>query len=178
MIRFTLRQFRTQAAVAFGALVLVAIVVAIAGPHLRQLYDNIAATCRTHGNCSTAYSSYLTNDATLRTWLGILVIVTPGVIGIFWGAPIVARELEAGTYRLAWAQSVTRTRWLATKLGVIGLAAMIVAGILSLMVTVWASPLDRAGLNVYGTFDQRDLVPIGYASFAFVLGVLTGQQKL
>ena len=38
----------------------------------------------------------------------------------FWGAPLVTRELEAGTHRLVWNQSVTRTRWLATKLGLIG----------------------------------------------------------
>ena len=34
---------------------------------------------------------------------------------MFWGAPLVARELEAGTHRLIWNQSVTRTRWLVTK---------------------------------------------------------------
>ena len=72
----------------------------------------------------------------------------PGIIGIFWGAPLVARELEAGTFRLAWTQSVTRTRWLAVKLGVVGLASMAVAGLLSLMVTWWASPLDRANMNL------------------------------
>ena len=35
------------------------------------------------------------------------------MIGAFWGAPMVARELETGTHRLVWNQSVTRTRWLA-----------------------------------------------------------------
>ena len=47
-----------------------------------------------------------------------MVALAPAVIGAFWGAPLVARELEAGTHRLVWNQSVTRTRWLATKLGV------------------------------------------------------------
>jgi hypothetical protein len=98
----------------------------------------------------------------------------PGVIGIFWGAPLVAREVEAGTFRLAWTQSVTRTRWLAAKLGAIGLASMAVAGLLSLMVTWWASPLDRAHMNRFATFDQRDIVAIGYAAFAFALGVTAG----
>ena len=36
---------------------------------------------------------------------------------MFWGAPLLAREFETGTFRLAWTQSVTRTRWLAVKLG-------------------------------------------------------------
>jgi hypothetical protein len=77
-------------------------------------------------------------------------------------------------FRLAWTQSVTRTRWLPTKLGVVGLAAMAAAGLLSLMVTWWASPLDRAHANVYNTFDERDIVPVGFALFAFTLGVIAG----
>ena len=174
MIRLTLRQFRTPGAVAAGALAVVAIVVAVTGPHLRQLYDTIAASCRAQGNCPTAFNSFVNTDSTLRTWLGILVIVVPGLMGIFWGAPLVAREWETGTFRLAWTQSITRGRWLTVKLGVLGLAAMIVAGLLSLMVTMWASPLDTATMNVFGTFDQRDLVPIGYGAFAFALGVLAG----
>ena len=101
-------------------------------------------------------------------------MVIPGIIGIFWGAPLVARELETGTFRLAWTQSVTRTRWLAVKLGVVGVASMAVAGLLSLLVTWWASPLDRAGMDAFKTFDQRDIVPIGYAAFAFALGVTAG----
>ena len=47
--------------------------------------------------------------------------VVPAVVGAFWGAPLVARELEAGTHRLAWNQAVTRTRWLTTKLAVTAL---------------------------------------------------------
>ena len=49
----------------------------------------------------------------------------------------------------------------------IGLAAMAVVGLMSLTVTWWASPLDQANAALFGTFDQRDLVPIGYAAFAF-----------
>jgi hypothetical protein len=174
MIRFTWLQFRTQGAVATGALVAVALVAAITGPHLVHLYDTNVATCAAHGDCSTATTLFLQNDSSLRTWLGILAIVVPGVIGIFWGAPLVAREVEAGTFRLAWTQSVTRTRWLAAKLGAIGLASTAVAGLLSLIVTWWASPLDQATLNRFATFDQRDIVAIGYAAFAFALGVTAG----
>src|SRR5262249_52817678 len=73
-----------------------------------------------------------------------LLLVTPAVIGVFWGAPLVAREIETGTFRLAWNQSVTRARWLAVKLGLIGLASMATARLRSLMLTWWASPIDRA----------------------------------
>jgi hypothetical protein len=147
VIRFTWLQFRAQAAVVAGAGVLLAI--AAAGLFHRD-------------------------DGTVKDWLGVLVLVAPGLIGMFWGAPLVAREFEDGTFRLAWTQSVTRTRWMAVKLAVVGLASMATAGLLSLVITWWASPLDRAALNQFATFDQRDIVPVGYAAFAFTLGALAG----
>jgi hypothetical protein len=174
VIRFAWLQSRTQTAVAGCALAIVAVVLAITGPHLVHLYDISVAGCATHADCPAVTALFLRTDSSLRTWLDVLAVVIPGIIGIFWGAPLVARELESGTFRLAWTQSVTRTRWLAVKLGVIGLASMAVAGLLSLMVTWWASPLDQAALNPFGTFDQRDIVPIGYAAFAFALGVTAG----
>jgi hypothetical protein len=147
MTRFTWLQFRTQVAVAAGAIALLA--VAAAGLLRRD-------------------------DGSARLWLGVLVLVAPALIGMFWGAPLVAREFEDGTFRLAWTQSVTRTRWMAVKLAVVGLASMGAAGLLSLVVTWWSSPLDRADLNQFATFDQRGIAPIGYAAFAFTLGVLAG----
>jgi len=174
MIRLTWRQFRGQAVIGTVGLVLVAAVATITGPHLVHLYDTTARTCGPHNDCSSAMSAFLGNDSTLRTWLGTLVVVVPGITGIFWGAPLVARELEAGTHRLIWTQSVTRTRWLGVKIGIIGLVSMIVAGALSLLVTWWASPLDEAKARVFSTFDQRDIVPIGYAAFALALGVTAG----
>ena len=66
------------------------------------------------------------------------------MIGLFWGAPLIARELESGSFRLAWNQSVTREHWLAVKLGVLGLASMAAAGLLSLILGWWASPIDDA----------------------------------
>jgi hypothetical protein len=69
---------------------------------------------------------------------------------------------------------VTRFRWLAVKIGVVGICTLLVTGVLSLMVTLWFSPIDRANMDVFGSFDQRDIVPIGYAAFAFALGVASG----
>jgi hypothetical protein len=147
VIRFTWLQLRAQAAVVAGALALLAV---------------------------TAAGLLHRDDGTARLWLGVLVLVTPALIGMFWGAPLVAREFEEGTFRLAWTQSVTRTRWMAVKLAVVGLASMAAAGLLSLVVTWWSGPLDRTDLNQFATFDQRGIAPIGYAAFAFTLGVLAG----
>ena len=113
-------------------------------------------------------------DVTVRLWLSTVVVVVPGLLGVFCGAPLVAGELESGTFRLAWTQDVSRVRWLALRLAVTGLACMAVAGLVSWLVTWWAGPLDRAGLDQFGSFDSRDIVPVGYAAFAFALGVLAG----
>ena len=174
MIRFAWVQSRMQATVALGALVIVAVVLAVTGPHLVHLYDTTVANCQARGDCQNATNNFLKAYNSPSTALGILVIVVPGVLGLFWGAPLVARELETGSYRLAWTQSVSRRRWLLVKLGVVGLAAMATAGLLSLMATWWSSPIDRVNLNLFGVFDQRDLAPVGYAAFAFVLGVTAG----
>src|SRR4029077_7621347 len=98
------------------------------------------------------------------------------LIGMFWGAPLVSREFEAGTFRLAWTQGVTRTRWLAVKLGLGAVASAAIAGLLSLMVSWWSSQLDQVNGNPFDSlrFGVRDIVPIGYAAFAFALGLTAG----
>jgi hypothetical protein len=174
MIRFTWMQARTQTVVAIAGLAIVAVVLALTGPHLVHLYDSTVANCQANGDCSAASSAFLRNDHALQIGLNVLVVVIPCVIGLFWGAPLVAEELEAGTFRFAWTQNVTRARWLAVKLGVIGLASAAVAGLLSLMATWWSSPIDRVHLSAFSSFDYRDVVPIGYAVFAFTLGVTAG----
>ena len=51
---------------------------------------------------------------------------------------------------------------------------MAAAGLLSLMVTWWSSPIDKANMYQWAVFTQRDITPIGYAAFAFALGVTAG----
>jgi hypothetical protein len=174
VIRFSWLQFRAQAAVAGGILVVIAVAFALTGPSLVHLYDTTVATCSAHGNCSAATVAFLSRDRLLQDF-GNLVIALPAIVGIFWGAPLIARELETGTYRLVWTQGVTRARWLAARLGMIGLVSAAVAGVLSLMVTWWSSPIDRVNMNQFtSVFDQRGIVPIGYTVFAFVMGVAAG----
>ncbi|MFZ0995910.1 MAG: ABC transporter permease [Candidatus Dormiibacterota bacterium] len=174
MMWLTWRQYRAQVLVALSALAALCVILLLTGPSLAHLYSTTVATCKVHNDCSTAKAAFLQHDADLQTALGTLLMVVPGIFGVFWGAPLIARELEAGTYRLAWTQSVTRTRWLAVKIGVLGLASMVVAGLLSLMVTWWSAPFDRVALYPFGSFDTRNIVPVAYAAFAFALGVAMG----
>ncbi len=176
MIWLTWRQLRVQTLVAAGALAVLAVMFAATGPQLAHLYDTTVATCGAHHDCQTAVSAFMSQDSFLQKLTNFVMQVIPALIGAFWGAPLIAHELEAGTHRLAWTQSVTRSQWLAVKLGLAALASMAAAGLLSLMVTWWSSPLDRVGPGLLdpGVFGERDIAPIGYAAFAFALGVTAG----
>lgn len=178
MIRLTWRQFRMQAAVAFGVLIALAVVLAATRPHLGHLYDVFAkgqAACVSSGNCRDVGINIGTLDRLLEL-VGTGLVAVPALVGAFWGAPLIAREFESGTHRLAWTQSVTRTRWLAAKLTVVGLGSVAVSGLLSLMVTWWSTPVDSVRTNRFGAgmFGERNVAPLGYAAFGFALGVVAG----
>jgi hypothetical protein len=175
MIRFAWLQARTQTAVAVAALLLAAVLAAVTGPRLLHLYDTVVVTCKP-SDCPAVTAGFLSSYRLLQITMPPVLLVLPALIGAFWGAPLIARELETGTFRLAWTQSVTRQRWLAVKLVLPGLASMAIAGLLSLILTWWFSPIDRVQLNrlTPGMFGVRGITPIGYAAFAFALGVTLG----
>ncbi len=176
MTWLTWRQFRAQGIVASAALALLAITLVITGVRLMSTFDAVVIHCHAHGDCIDAGSDFLGQDKVLQDLIQLLMFLLPGVIGVFWGAPLIARELETGTHRLAWTQSVTRGRWLAVKLGLAGLASVASAGLLSLMVTWWSSPFQRVALTrlLPGWFNQGGIVPMGYAALAFALAVTAG----
>ena len=163
MIRLVWRQFRTEAIAGLGALVVVALVLAVTGPHLMDVYraspNQVAGT-----------------DKALQTALMAVLLVAPALVGVFYGAPLIARELESGTFRLAWTQGVTRARWLTVKVALVGLASSVLAGALSLMVAWWANPINIVNQNRFSPamFGIFGIVPFGYGLFAFALGAATG----
>lgn len=140
----------------------------------------LAACTKTTDGCTTFLDRFFQSNQTPFLAVTAVVLLLPALVGLFWGAPLITRELEADTHRLVWNQSVTRTRWLAAKLGVTGLGGMTAAGLAALAVTWWAGPVDKAAAtHIFPrmgplVFAARGVVPIGYAAFAFTLGVAVG----
>ena len=190
MIWLSWRQFRVQAIVAGCVLAGLAIVLAATGFTLAHLYnDSGLHHCPNKGACAHALSVF-SNELRGSIYEAVfyfcivLIYLAPALIGAFWGAPLVAREAETGTLRLAWSQSVSRSRWLLIKVAMLGLAAMAVAGLLSLMLYLWSQPAYEAaryasahgpsGLSIARLspllFGTNGIAPMGYAAFAFASG--------
>jgi hypothetical protein len=153
------RQVRFQSAAAAAALLVV-----------------LGVLLATHGRVVAA-----DDPGTLPNWyqslrlLGTGLIGVPAFLGAFWGAPLIAREWEAGTYKMIWTQSVSRGRWLLTRLAVIAAVGAVLTALFSFVFTWWSAPFDAFG-NRIGTanFGQRGVAPVAYALFAISLGAFFG----
>ena len=180
MTWFTWRQFRTQAWIAIVALGAVAAVLAVTSRTLGSLWtaSGVASCGRDCNHAIDNFNALVSSGVTGVIYEVVLALTyaVPALIGVFWGAPLIARELEAGTQRLAWTQSITRTRWLATKIALVGAASAVTAGLVSWAASSWSARIDtvqnyRITPMIYGA---RGIVPIGYALFAFMLGATMG----
>ena len=176
MTWLTWRQFRVQALAGLAGLALLGAYLVHLGLAIRDGDDAYRSRCRAGGDCAQALAQYLGEYQNILLYLAGLLALVPAVLGMFWGAPLVARELETGTHRLAWNQSVTRTRWFTVKLLVVGGAAMAVSGVASLLLTWAAGPVDRLAGDRFSTivFGARNVAPVAYAALAFTLGTVVG----
>lgn len=143
------------------------------------IIDNVPPGCPGPGEKCAAFIDRL---AELRGQVGSIIVFTPfacaALMGMLWGAPLVARELENGTGQLAWTQSVPRRKWLATQSYWILGMAVATGLILSVMVSLWSQAyagwgLDDPPLQPFA-FDARGLNPAGWCLFAVALGIAAG----
>lgn len=171
MLWVTWRQHRTQILVTVGLLAGLGIVLLVHGLRNADLVSRLAAD--RDALLHLLRDRYQTVTAVIN-WLPL----APAAIGLFWGAPVLAREFERGTHKLAWTQSVSRGRWLAMKLG--GLAAVVtLAGLAcGLMISAWLSSFE--GTHFTDRFSQPPLyvmsgvLPAAWWLFAFAVGVAAG----
>jgi hypothetical protein len=180
------RQHRKQLLFALVGLAVLALVLVPTGMSSHKAIDKYSACLRTLGTADfipldkahTCQGLGENFNATHETWAyaGILLLVLPLLIGLFWGAPLVAREVEQGTHRLVWTQGITRRRWALTKLGLVGSAVVVLGVVYSVLVTWWMEPLNGAVAERFGYlfFDQQGVVPVAYTLFALAVGVFAG----
>jgi hypothetical protein len=122
--------------------------------------------------------------------INLLLLLLPCLVGVVFGAPLVAGELEHKTNRLAWTQGISRTRWFVSKCLVVGLILVGLAALLAVVAQWWSShTFDAQGFSLdvghlhLGTGETRigpqyfaitGIVPVAYTLFAFGLGAALG----
>jgi hypothetical protein len=182
MIWVTWRQHRAQAIaclVLFGALAALAVGFGI---QMRTAFgqDGLPACLASSGGtgCVAALTSFVDRFArsgASSAILGVPLIAIPGLLGAVVGAPLLGRELERGTWRLAWSQTVPRTRWLVTKLTLVVGGLVVFGAAVSAVMAWYYEPLDRVTSRVEpGPFPGGGLTFPASLLCAFGLAVLAG----
>jgi len=177
VIWLTWRQHRAEARA--GGLVLLAVVGALVyfGLRLRATAREVglSACLAAGGDCESAFAR-MEHDYHWLPPFATALVGLPLLAGMFWGAPLIAREIEAGTHRVAWTQTVTRLRWVSTKLALLlGVTAGAAAGLAALCTWAFAPLIPVFGQRLSGNwFDIGGVAPVAYVLFAVALGALLG----
>ncbi|MYT72334.1 MULTISPECIES: hypothetical protein [unclassified Streptomyces] len=129
------------------------------------------AAARQLAQCAPSHCEYTGGPAfdyeQLLRVVGAFTYLTPYIAALFMGVVCVGREMERGTAQLAWVQSVSPARWLATTLAVP--AAWFLAGMVPLVTLLHLV----AGSGPPGThipwYDEYLFLGTGPLAFARVL---------
>jgi hypothetical protein len=111
---------------------------------------------------------------------GFLLQALPALVGAFVGAPLLAREMETGTFRYAWTQGIGRLRWALAKLVLLAIAVTVASGLFSLVTTWYYQPYFAASNPVPQPplaptlFDLRGIAFPAWTLAAFAIGALAG----
>jgi hypothetical protein len=168
------RQHRLQAAIAGALLAALTVLLVVTGLQMASQYRTALASCTARGDCSNLAQTLDLGIPAVAS-IAVMTAGVPLLLGLFWGAPLAARELETGTSQFAWTQGITRHRWLAVKAGWLLLAAAACGGAVSALVTWWSGPKNALYLNIFSAgFDYMGLTPAAYSVFAVALGIAVG----
>ena len=173
MTWLTWRQYRAQGAVAVALLAVAAAAIIADGLRIAAQWHSVLVSCAGNSACLQQQGPLVNG---VVSDLPYICLIVPVALGLLCGAPLVAHEFETRTCDFAWAQSITRTRWLAVKVGWLLLAAAVWGGVIAALVTWWSGPRNAAFGNAFQSnyFDQQGLVPVAYAVFATALGIAAG----
>ena len=180
MTWLTWRQHRSDAAIAIGVLGVVAALLTAKALSESAAYQHLILPCYSashqlynlHG-CQGVTADFANSYGLvgLFAYLNFL----PALLGMFVGAPLVAREIERGTHSFAWSQGISRLRWFGVKIGWLTLGALVASAAFALFVTWWRQPVDLIlGHLTPDAFDFEGPVLGAYVLFALGLGALAG----
>ena len=168
------RLHRQQAIFAGAALVLLAVVLLVTGVTMANDYHSALSNCGATRSCGDLPGELFHGDGLIIDLVSFTFVV-PLLFGLFWGAPLVAKEFEQGTQDLVWTQGVTRRRWMTSNVACVLIAAAAWGGALSLLVTWWRGPEDALHGGRFGVaFDITGVTPVAYDVFAVALGLAAG----
>ncbi len=183
MLWLTWRQHRIETLIMIVLLLLLAGITINTGLTIYALYDQMGITkCVSPSNsCYTAVANFNSQAAFKAfggpTWYNLFITIPlalPLIAGIFIGVPVVARELEQGTYRLVWTQGVPWYRWFFTKISLLAVTIVGSFVILSVLLSWWSVPLSNAPGSVWQFYNIQGIVLPAYALFTFALGISAG----
>jgi hypothetical protein len=177
MIWLTWRQHRRQALFTVLGLAVLAAFVVPTGLAMRHAFTRLGlAGCLATG-CGHKLDQFTTTYGSLPL-VSVLLLVVPLLIGLFWGAPVIAREVEQGTHRMIWTQGISRRRWVLTKAALLGAEVTVFALVYGLGLSWWYGPLGRVDVResrfTAVFFDLQGVAPVGYTLFAVALGLFAG----
>ena len=177
MIWLTWRQERFEALLLALTLAAGAAVLIWTGTQVWGSFDHLGvAPCLTGlggGSCTDTISSFTVESASQQqvlSWLAYL----PTFLGVLLAAPIVL-EIEDGSHRLVWTQSVTRVRWVATRAGLPLVVGAVGVALIAFLGSWAMQPTDRVvGPMHPGPFDLQGTVPVAYMVVAFAVTLFVG----
>lgn len=166
------RLHRGQVLVTSALLTALTVLLVVTGLVMAHDYHTALANCGLTQSCGDLGSELFRGDGAIIDLVNLTAVI-PLLLGIFYGAPIVAKEIEDGTHNLAWTQGVTRRQWLLSNVGCMLLAAAVWGTLLSVLVSWWRGPENALGSR-FDTFDIQGIVPIAYAVAAVAVGIAVG----
>jgi hypothetical protein len=174
----TWRQHRAALAGVAALLVALSAYLVITGLRMHHAYAAVAA-CHPAGSlaCSTAASTFEQAYWPTAEAIAALLQVVPALIGAFAAAPVLARELETGTFRYAWTQGFGRTRWTLAKLVPLAVTVAAAAGAFSVLFSWYFGPFFAEGQQsplAPTVFDLRGVAFAAWTLAAFAIGALAG----
>ena len=175
MVWVTWRQHRPTLISVPALLGAVAVFLLIAG--LKIHHDYAVLTACHPASCQRLNMDFNGTDWALANTMLILLNLAPALIGAFAGAPVLARELETGTYRYAWSQGYGRTRWTIAKLTLIAVTVTAAAGAFSQLFAWFFQPfLKQEDLSILNAtvFGTRGVAFAAWTLAAFTIGALLG----